>query len=226
MQPMMILHIAGGLLAIVAGYTALFSRKGQSLHRRAGLLFVAGMLAMGSGAAIVGLVRDKPTWLGGLTVIYYVLTGLRTVRRSGPPTRFDLALSGYAVALVMTWLAMTVRYTMSPTAESARFPLPVALITPTVLLLAVRGDVRERRSGPLTGNRRLSRHIWRMCYPMFVATASFFLGQAKTIPAPVRIWPLLFVLAFVPLVVMFYWMWRVRRRSPKMATVVSRTVMS
>ena len=49
------LHILGGLLAIAAGHAALFARKGGPVHRRAGMLFVYSMLAMGVGAAVVGL---------------------------------------------------------------------------------------------------------------------------------------------------------------------------
>jgi hypothetical protein len=45
-----------------------------------------------------------------------------------------------------------------------------------------------------------------------IATGSFFLGQMKFIPAPIRIVPVLFVLAIAPLVVLVYWMWRVRIR--------------
>src|SRR5688572_14274691 len=45
------------------------------------------------------------------------------------------------------------------------------------------------------GSRRVARHLWRMCFALFVATGSFFLGQMKFIPEPVRIVPLLLVLA-------------------------------
>jgi hypothetical protein len=215
MQPIMILHIAGGLLAIVAGYAALFSPKGKWLHRRAGLLFVGGMLAMGAGAAIVGLARDKATWVGGFSVMYWVLTGMRTVRRKGPPTRIDLALTMFGVAVMITSLSLTARFTLHPTPESLKIPLPVALMGPILMLIAVNGDLRERRFGPLTGNRRIARHLWRMCYAMFVATGSFFLGQAKVIPQPLRYWPLLIVLALLPLPAMFYWLWRMRSRRAK-----------
>jgi hypothetical protein len=51
-----------------------------------------------------------------------------------------------------------------------------------------------------------------MCFGLFVATGSFFLGQMKFIPEPVRIVPLLLVLAFAPILFLFYWMWRVRVR--------------
>jgi len=60
--------------------------------------------------------------------------------------------------------------------------------------------------------RRLARHLWRMCFAMFVATGSFFLGQAKVFPEPIRIFPLLALLVVATLVVSFYWLWRVRIR--------------
>jgi hypothetical protein len=34
----------------------------------------------------------------------------------------------------------------------------------------------------------------------------------KFIPAPIRVVPLLFVLGIAPLVILLYWMWRVRLR--------------
>jgi hypothetical protein len=58
--------------------------------------------------------------------------------------------------------------------------------------------------------------MWRMCFAAFMATGSFFLGQADEIPKPLRIWPLLFFLAFLPVLMMLYYfareVWR-RRRS-------------
>jgi hypothetical protein len=51
-----------------------------------------------------------------------------------------------------------------------------------------------------------------MCFALFIATGSFFLGQMKFIPEPVRIVPLLLVLALAPLPFLLYWMWRVRVR--------------
>jgi hypothetical protein len=80
------------------------------------------------------------------------------------------------------------------------------------MLLAAIGDLRAIRSGGLRGSRRLARHLWRMCFGLFIATGSFFLGQMKFIPEPVRIVPLLLVLAFAPILFLFYWMWRVRVR--------------
>ncbi len=51
-----------------------------------------------------------------------------------------------------------------------------------------------------------------MCFAFFIATGSFFLGQADEFPEPLRITALLAVLALAPLLVMLYWLWRVRSR--------------
>lgn len=58
---------------------------------------------------------------------------------------------------------------------------------------------------------RSARHLWRMCVAMFIATGSFFLGQAKVFPEEYRIVPLLAVPMIVVLVVMIYWWARVLR---------------
>lgn len=44
------------------------------------------------------------------------------------------------------------------------------------------------------------------------AAFSFFIGQARVIPKPIRIFPLLALPALAVLVTMLYWLWRVRIR--------------
>jgi hypothetical protein len=97
------------------------------------------------------------------------------------------------------------------------------LVIGTVILLAAIGDLRAIRAGGLRGSRRLARHLWRMCFALFVATGSFFLGQMKFIPEPVRLVPLLLGLAFAPLVFLCYWMWRVRVRGRVSGIVIAGT---
>ena len=50
-----------------------------------------------------------------------------------------------------------------------------------------------------------------MSFALFIAALSFFIGQAKVIPEPIRIPGLLAVPVLAVLFTMFYWMWRVRR---------------
>jgi hypothetical protein len=82
----------------------------------------------------------------------------------------------------------------------------------SIALLAAIGDWRMIRAGGIEGTRRLARHLWRMCFALFIASGSFFFGQTKFVPEPLRIRPLLSALGVAPLFVLIYWMWRVRLR--------------
>src|SRR5215210_5404413 len=75
------IHIAAGGLALVLGTVALLVKKGGTIHRRSGLLFVYAMLVMGISASILG------NWGAGLMTAYFVGTALTTVRPVSPWTR-------------------------------------------------------------------------------------------------------------------------------------------
>ena len=69
------------------------------------------------------------------------------------------------------------------------------------------------RAGAIEGAKRLTRHIWRMSFAMFMATASFFLGQAKVFPEPLRhAIGMRAIPVVLVLVVMVYWLVRVRSK--------------
>jgi hypothetical protein len=79
-----------------------------------------------------------------------------------------------------------------------------------VLLLAAAGDIRMLAGGGIAGRQRITRHLWRMCFGLFIAAGSFFLGQQQVFPAFLRGSILLTVLALLPFPVMLYWLLRVR----------------
>jgi hypothetical protein len=93
----------------------------------------------------------------------------------------------------------------------AGFAYPLVMFG-VVALLASNGDRRTLRAGGLKGGPRLARHLWRMCFALFIAALSFFFGQAQVIPEPLRIRPLLALPILAVLLTMFYWLWRVRAR--------------
>jgi hypothetical protein len=99
-----------------------------------------------------------------------------------------------------------------PGKEIGGAPAGMLFFLSTVIVLAVIGDFRVIRAGGIQGPRRLARHLWRMCFGLFIATGSFFLGQMRFIPKPIRIVPVLYIVAISPLVLFLYWMWRVRLR--------------
>ena len=76
------------------------------------------------------------------------------------------------------------------------------------IFLVIRGTRAVRGPGP----PRLVSHVRCMCGAFFIATGSFFLGQADEIPTVLRVMPALALLAFMPLMVMVYWVRRLKRR--------------
>src|SRR3970040_2355312 len=208
-------HFATGLVAIVAGAIALAVAKGGRLHKQSGLVFTWAMVGLGLTAAGIGTYENRPGQVfGGLLAAYLVFSAMTTVKSlPGIGQRFNVGLMvlafAYAVASlyggVTEWLDRMVKVVGRP-----RVVPP--LVAGSVILLAAIGDLRAIRAGGLRGSRRLARHLGRMCFGLFIMTGSFFLGQRKFIPEPVRIVPLLLVLAFAPILFLFYWMWRVRAR--------------
>ena len=82
----------------------------------------------------------------------------------------------------------------------------------TIALLATFGDLRVWRSWRTQGGFRIKRHLWRMCFALFIATASFFLGPSQRLPAFLRGSPLRPIPVLLVLVVMFFWLARVSLR--------------
>ena len=212
------IHIAAGGLAIVLGAVALLAKKGGTIHRRSGLLFVYSMLVLGATAALLGF-RKSPTdgnVFGGLMTVYFVSTALTTVRPVSSWTRrSNVAALTVAVGLALVDIAGGVKAFNSPRGLLNGVPFVMHFFIAGVMILAASGDVRIMRSGVPRGGPRLARHLWRMCFALFIAAGSFFSVRervAKILPepfttAPMRALPILLVFG-----AMFYWLWRVRSR--------------
>ena len=205
------IHIAAGGLALVLGALALSVKKGGTIHRRSGLLFVYAMLVMGISAAILGNV-------GGLMAVYFVVTALTTVRPVSPWTgRINVAALALAVGLAILDILGGVKAFNSPRGVLNGVPFFMLFFIATVMILAAIGDVRIMRFGLPRGGRRLARHLWRMCFALFIAAGSFFSIRervAKILPEPFTTGPMRALPILLIFGAMFYWLWRVRRRRP------------
>ena len=211
----LLLHIVAGGLGILSGAVALSSRKGGGLHRRSGILFVGAMLPMALTGTVIAAVRSgEGSVIAGLLTAYLVTTALTTVRPPFPGSRaLHAFLMIVALALGLVSFALGLHALSTPSRAIDGIPFVIFFKFGTVALLGGLSDVRVLRSGPLQGARRLARHLWRMCFALYIASASFFLGQADELPEALRITPLLALLAFGPLLAMAYWLWRVRARA-------------
>jgi uncharacterized membrane protein len=219
---MLLLHIAAGLLGLLAGYVALYAAKGAPLHRKAGMVFVYAMLAMCPAGLMISAVRGVAPAINipaGLLTAYLIITALTTVRPPAAGSRWlEIGAMLVAVAVGLTCLAVAFQALASGNRQQTGLAYPLLMFA-FVGLLAGAGDVRVLRSGALRGAPRLARHLWRMCFALFIAALSFFVGQADVFPKPVRIMPLLALPVLAVLVTMCYWLWRVRRRPDHRAIV-------
>ena len=211
------IHFGAGLVSIVAGTIALSANKGGRLHKQTGLVFTVSMVTLGITAAGIGLYENRPGQVfAGLLAAYLVFTAMSTVKPlPGIGPRFDVSLMALAFACAAVMLYGGMIEWLDPTVIVEGRPRVIPpLVGGTILILAATGDLRSIRAGGVRGRGRILRHLWRMCFGLFVATGSFFLGQMNFIPEPVRIVPLLLVLAFAPILFLFYWLWRVQVRWP------------
>ena len=86
-------------------------------------------------------------------------------------------------------------------------PVGMILFLGSVVLLAAAGDVRMLVRGGVFGTQRVARHLWRMCFGLSIATVSF-LGQRRVIAFLGG--PKILLLAVLPLILMIFWLIRVR----------------
>jgi len=215
------IHIAAGGIAIVLGTVALVAKKGGTLHRRSGLLFVYAMLVMGTTASILGLrhgLTDGNVMAGFMTA-YFVGTALTTVRPPSPWTRrINTAALTLAVGLALVAIVGGVKAVNSPRLSPGGVPFRtigvMSFVLATVLLLGAIGDARIMRFGAPRGGQRLARHLWRMCFALFIAAGSFFSIRervAKILPEPFTTGPMRALPILLLFGTMFFWLWRVRR---------------
>jgi len=224
-SPILLVHIAGGTLGLLAGTAAMLLRKGSPRHALAGRIFVVAMLTMGSFAAYLAIVKHQPSnFGGGIFTFYLILTAWLTARRrDGETHRYDWVVLLIPLALgTVTWMN-GISIVRSGVDSPDGVPVGMSFFMGTVMLLAAAGDVRMLVGGGVAGAKRIARHLWRMCFGLFIAAGSFFMGPSNR---PLRLLtavglgqhlsPALFstgvylILTLLPLILLVYWLVRVR----------------
>lgn len=215
-------HIAGGSVAIAAGYAAVAVRKGEKAHRVLGNAFFVAMLAM-TGVATLTAPFLEAAWTNTTAAVftmYLVGTAWMAVkRRPGETGWFERLALAVPVGIVLVALAQAVLTAGTP--RMAGFSTVFAFGVLSALAAAC--DLRVIRRGGLYGMARITRHLWRMTLSFFVATGSFFIGQQRVMPESWQGSPILLVPALTPLALLAYWLAKphasrlLRRRTPQPA---------
>ena len=91
------------------------------------------------------------------------------------------------IALSVIDVVLGFKSLASPDGTIGGVPFFVSFFMATILALAAAGDVRMWRSAALPAAVRIARHLWRMCFALFIAAGSFFSIRervAKILPEP------------------------------------------
>jgi len=224
-SPILLVHICGGTLGLLSGTAAMSFRKGSLRHVLAGKVFVVSMLTLAAAAVYLAILKHQtPNVVGGLLTFYLITTAwLTTRRRDGETSRFDWVALLIPLAIgIFNWV-----YGLKVLRGGANsvdgVPVGMMLFMGSICLLAAAGDVRMLVGGGVLGAKRIARHLWRMCFGLFIAAGSFFLGPSNR---PLRLLsevglgkhlsPAIFgttlylILTILPLILLIFWLLRVR----------------
>ena len=206
------LHIASGTAGILSGFAASFLRKGSRRHCVAGNVFVVSMLLLSSTGSYMAMLRHEPgNVMGGILTFYMVVTACVTARREGTGTGL-MDWGGLFVVLTLAACELTygTQAALSPTGMKAGYPPGPYFMLGTVAVLATVGDIRMLIRRGISGTQRIARHLWRMCFAFFVASSSLFLTRQQYFPELMRRTGTLYLLSFLPLLLLVFWLIRVR----------------
>jgi hypothetical protein len=183
------------------------------------------MLTMGVFAVYLAITKHQSNNIGGgILTVYLIGTAWLTARRrDGETSRLDWVVLLIPLALgILTWMN-GIQVVRSGESSQDGVPVGMTFFMGSVMLLAAAGDVRMLVCGGVVGAKRIARHLWRMCFGLFIAAGSFFLGPSNR---PLRLLsavglgqhlsPALFstilylILTILPLILLIFWLVRVR----------------
>jgi uncharacterized membrane protein len=210
--PVLILHICAGTLGLLSGAAAMFFRKGSRPHRLMGNIFVLSMLSLSASGAYLGFMKhQRLNGLMGVLTFYLVATAWWTARRrDGEAGMSDWGALAVPLAVGAGLVISGLEAANSQTGSADGYPAGAYFTFGSVALLFAVGDIRMLVRGGVSGAQRIARHLLRMCFALFIAAGSLFLGQPQVFPAFLRKTGVLFLPAMLPLLWMIFWLFRVR----------------
>jgi hypothetical protein len=183
------------------------------------------MLTMAVGAMYLGIVKHQPNNVGGGILTFYLIgTGWLTAKRKpGETSRFDWVVFLIPLALGISDWMNGIKIVRSGASSQDGVPVAMTFFMGSVILLAAAGDLRMLLAGGVRGAKRIARHLWRMCFGLFIASGSFFLGPSNRplrllsavrlgqhLPQALFSTTLYLILTILPLIMLIFWLVRVR----------------
>ena len=212
--PLLVLHILGGSIGLMAGTVAMIARKGDRPHPVSGNIFTIAMLTLATSGLWLAILKSQiSNVIASVLTFYLIGSAWLAGRRSEGAGPLDWAGLFVCMASAAGVLTLGFRAVLNGKGTDNGAPAIMSFIFAGILLLAAFGDVRLLARGGISGRPRIVRHFWRMCVGLFIATGSFFLGQPQVFPPALRGSIYLVVPALLPLPLMIFWLIRVRYKN-------------
>ncbi|WP_395372892.1 hypothetical protein [Marinicella sp. W31] len=214
-------HIGTGIVSVLSGGVALFSKKGYQRHVKFGRVFVWAMIISSIIGSLLGLMNYSEmfiTFSAGVLAFTLIAGGVLTIKsKRTKPSRFELILAIINALNVMALMAVgtlaVIQY------ESVLFGFHAAdyFFLGGMALICLLGDVVYFLGKRAEYHHKIARHLWRMCLGFFIAAGSAFTGPGKTVfPVSIQESGLLSLPEIIILLLMVFWLIRTlyfRKRS-------------
>ena len=206
--PESIVHLSAGVIGLVSGVAALFTRKGSHVHRLAGGVFLAAILTTAGTGVYMGFARGQiGNAIAGIITLYLLITGLVAVLRSeGKSGRIELVAFLFAGSAAVAAFYFAIQAVQSGHAMLGGIPY---FVFASIIALAAVLDLSVVVRGGIFGRQRIARHLWRMHLGFAAAVGSFFPGQLhRLMPELLKVKPfiVLFTPPFAVVGIMFFWL--------------------
>jgi hypothetical protein len=207
----LIAHIIFGAIGLFTGFAALASKKGSPSHVLVGKIYVGSMLLMATTGFYYALIQSVHiTMLAASLTLYLVVTSWLNVKKVSNRTvvSFSSLLAGFLVAGYAVRLSW--RASIGLTDSLGKYVLPAEpyYIFTMVALTAFCLDIRQMLVPHLRSDQRITQHLWRMCFTLYVACSSFFQGQQQVFPGSWQGSHWLALPGSLVLLVMFFWLFK------------------
>lgn len=181
-------HFWIGCISIIAGFTAFAARKGNAVHRAAGVIFIVAMVLLTASGLWLSIAREIlfTVFLSAIA-FHAVATGWAAAALEKPfgrlTTKVSPALSG---SIVLGAVYGDMRAAAAPSGMLNDLPPGAFYTVAGISFFIFVFDIVFVLAEDPAEQRRLTRHLWRMGFSFFLATGIFFFGNNHVLPEMLR----------------------------------------
>lgn len=183
---LLIIHIAGGFTALISGFIAAITKKGDRTHRKTGKVYFWGMTTVFITAIALGVLKEK--WflfMVGFFSYYMVVRGYRILylKKLGAGQQASLLDWGIAIIAILFGAALVI----SSLVHGLDGFNPVPFVFGCISISFAVKDVQLFRNGPSSKQHWLYVHIAGMGGGYIATWTAFLVTNIHFLP-PVLVW--------------------------------------